>query len=44
MVHYDLGEYLLETAEFANAVQEFDECLALRKAHLATDDRLLAET
>lgn len=42
-VHYDLGEFKLETGDFPWAVDEFRKCLAIRERHCPPDDRLLAE-
>ncbi|KAM6918267.1 histone-binding protein N1/N2-like [Xenentodon cancila] len=42
--HLKLGEVSAESGNYAQALEDFQECLKLQVAHLDSDSRLLAET
>ncbi|XP_033127449.1 protein HGV2-like isoform X1 [Anneissia japonica] len=43
-VHLTLGELGMETENYAQSIDDFLKCLAIRVKHLEADSRLLAET
>ncbi|XP_008331842.1 histone-binding protein N1/N2 isoform X2 [Cynoglossus semilaevis] len=43
-VHLKLGEVSAESGNYAQALEDFQECLKLQLKHLDSDSRLLAET
>ncbi|XP_062338393.1 nuclear autoantigenic sperm protein-like [Osmerus eperlanus] len=42
--HLKLGEVAAESGNYSQAVEDFQECLALQQKHLPNDSRFLAET